>query len=75
MRSRLPALTAREVIRALERYGFEQERQTGSHLTLRHPTLARKAVVPVHRGTLRRRTLFNIIRQAGIAPQDFMELL
>lgn len=32
---RLPALTGREVIRALERAGFEVVRQKGSHVRMR----------------------------------------
>ena len=32
----LPMLTAREVIRALERAGFQVQRQTGSHARLKH---------------------------------------
>ena len=75
MRRRLPALTSREVIRALERFGFERHHQTGSHLILRHPRLHRKAVVPVHRGSLRRKTLFAILHDAGLTQEQLLELL
>ena len=36
MNERLPALTAREVIRALERAGFVVSRTSGSHCRLIH---------------------------------------
>jgi len=32
----LPMLTARQVIRALEKAGFQVQRQTGSHVHLKH---------------------------------------
>ena len=45
----LPMLTAREVIRALERAGFQVQRQTGSHARLKHAD-GRVVTVPVHAG-------------------------
>jgi len=36
MNERLPALTARQVIRTLERAGFEVSRTSGSHCRLIH---------------------------------------
>lgn len=43
----LPMLTARRLIRALEKAGFEVQRQTGSHVRLRHPD-GRVVTVPVY---------------------------
>jgi predicted RNA binding protein YcfA (HicA-like mRNA interferase family) len=42
----LPVL-AKKVIKALESKGFEQIRQKGSHLFLRHPD-GRTTIVPMH---------------------------
>ena len=60
MRQRLPTLTAREIIRALERADFEVVRSRGSHRILQHrDTPSRRTVVADHRsrttphGTLR----------------------
>lgn len=59
MSRKLPRLSGREVIRALERMGFEQIRQRGSHVTLKKETSegAIGCIVPLHRelaeGTLR----------------------
>jgi predicted RNA binding protein YcfA (HicA-like mRNA interferase family) len=71
--SRLRRVSGREAIRALERLGFKQVRQQGSHVVLRKDTRegASGCVVPLHRelavGTLR-----GILRQAGITPEEFL---
>lgn len=76
MNQRLPALTAREAIRALERAGFVVARQSGSHCRLLHATdPARKITVPVHSGDLKRGTLRAIIAQAGYTVEEFIRLL
>ena len=35
---KLPRISSREVIRSLERLGFEQVRQTGSHVVMKKET-------------------------------------
>ena len=75
MTRRLPALTARDVVRALQRFGFERQHQTGSHLILRHPQSGRKVAVPIHRGSLKRGTLFGILRDAGVSQDELRKLL
>ena len=75
MTARLPAISARELIRALERAGFEFQRQKGSHVTLRHPLTRRTIVVPMHAGDVKRPLLKMIIAQAGLSEDDFTALL
>jgi predicted RNA binding protein YcfA (HicA-like mRNA interferase family) len=76
MNQRLPALRAREVIRALERAGFAVSRTSGSHCRLIHTTdPARKVTVPVHSADLPRGTLRSIISQAGLTVSEFVALL
>ena len=76
MNQRLPALTARDVIRALERAGFAVSRTSGSHRRLVHSSdPARKVTVPVHTGDLPRGTLRAIISQAGLTVAEFIALL
>jgi predicted RNA binding protein YcfA (HicA-like mRNA interferase family) len=76
MNERLPALTAREVIRALERAGFVVSRMSGSHCRLVHMTdPARKVTVPIHSGDLKRGTMRGIIAQAGMTVEEFIALL
>jgi len=47
--SKIPRLTARQIISALKRAGFEIIRIRGSHHYLQH-TDSRSTVVPVHAG-------------------------
>jgi predicted RNA binding protein YcfA (HicA-like mRNA interferase family) len=76
MNDRLPALTARDVIRALGRAGFVISRTSGSHCRLIHATnSARKVTVPVHSGDLKRGTLRAIIAQAGMTVAEFLAFL
>jgi predicted RNA binding protein YcfA (HicA-like mRNA interferase family) len=76
MNERLPVVTAREAIRALERASFVVSRQAGSHCRLIHANdPARKVTVPVHGGDLKRGTLRAIIAQAGLTVGEFAALL
>ncbi len=75
MTSRLPALRAAALIAALERAGFAQVRQKGSHVRLQHPD-GRATTVPVHRGEdLDRGLLRLILGQAGLTRADLVRLL
>lgn len=77
MTDKLPAAGAREVIRALERAGFEVVRISGSHHLLVHRTdPVRRVTVPYHGSQdLARGTLRAIIRQSGLSVAEFTELL
>jgi len=73
--SRLHPVRPREVMRFLERLGFRQVRQRGSHKFFRHPD-GRTATVPEHRGEdLGRGILAKILRDAGVKPAEFLEWL
>ncbi len=73
--TRLPALTGREVVKALGKIGYELDRRHGSHMILRHPDPPyRRLVVPDHK-EMRRGTLRAIIRQAGLSVSEFLELI
>lgn len=65
-----------EAIKALERLGFRQVRQRGSHVVLRKDTSegAVGCAVPLHK-ELKVGTLRGILRQARVEPEDFMEKL
>jgi predicted RNA binding protein YcfA (HicA-like mRNA interferase family) len=72
-----PALTGRDVVRALQKAGFVVIRISGSHHRLEHPgDPSRTTTVPVHAGkTLKRGTLRGIIKQAGLTVDEFLALL
>jgi predicted RNA binding protein YcfA (HicA-like mRNA interferase family) len=73
--SRLPALTARQLVAALKRAGFVEHRHTGGHLHLWHPQKELLTTVSIHPGTVPRGTVRAIIRQAGLTPRQFIDLL
>ncbi len=70
-------MTAREVIRALERLGFEMRRQSGSHVRLVHRERPEAGVtVSVHAGhDLSDMNIASILRQAGVTRQEFEQAL
>jgi predicted RNA binding protein YcfA (HicA-like mRNA interferase family) len=75
--TQLPALTGKDVVRALQKAGFVVIRTSGSHHRLEHPNdPSRKTTGPVHSGrTLKRGTLHGIIKQAGLTVDEFIALL
>jgi predicted RNA binding protein YcfA (HicA-like mRNA interferase family) len=72
--SKLPQLSGRECVRALERAGFLVRRQEGSHIILRRAEPFAQLVVPDHK-ELDRGTLRAIIRQSGLSVEEFIGLL
>jgi predicted RNA binding protein YcfA (HicA-like mRNA interferase family) len=77
MSRRLPALTARQVIRALERGGFFIERSSGSHRLLVHRSDPRRRVIVASHGKrdIPRPTLAAIVRQTQLTVDEFLALL
>ena len=73
--SRLPTCTPTEVIRVLERAGWEYRNATGSHRRYKHPTRPGTVIVPFHRRDLKRGTLLGIIKDAGLTVDEFVRLL
>ncbi len=73
---RLPRVSGQEAIRALERLGFVQVRQKGSHVALRKqtPEGVVGCTVPLSR-QLAIGTLSGILRQAQVTPEEFLENL
>ncbi len=71
---KLPRLSGKEVINILERFGFKQLRQKGSHVILKKQTPDGEVgcVVPLHR-ELAIGTLHGILKQAKITPEEFIE--
>jgi predicted RNA binding protein YcfA (HicA-like mRNA interferase family) len=76
MSRHLPAISGRELIRALRRAGFVVLRQKGSHVSLEKRTGAGywRTIVPLHR-EIRPGTLSDILNQAGLSKEDLVGLL
>jgi predicted RNA binding protein YcfA (HicA-like mRNA interferase family) len=71
---KLPRVSSRECIRALEKVGFYVKRQKGSHIVMRRITPFAQTVVPENNeipvGTLR-----SILRDAALSAEEFVDLL
>jgi len=73
--SRLPVVSGRELVRALEKVGYVVDRQKGSHIVLRHTEPPfRRVTVPDHK-EVAKGTLRAILRQVGLTADDLVELL
>lgn len=74
--SQLPAVNGRQLLKALEGEGWYVKRIRGSHYILRHPTVPDALPVPIHGNRpIKRGTLGNILRTAGISREEFQRLL
>lgn len=68
----LPVLRPREVVARLERLGFAEVRQRGSHKQCRHAD-GRQTTVPFHAGRdLAPPLLRQICRDVGVEPDAFL---
>jgi predicted RNA binding protein YcfA (HicA-like mRNA interferase family) len=66
---KLPVLSGQDLVKALERLGFEQVRQRGSHVVMRRGGTG--CVVPMHK-EVKTGTLAGILRQAGVTQDELM---
>ena len=65
-----------ELVRALEKLGFEAQRQKGSHLTMRRESDGRRATVPIHKGRdIPNGTLRGILKDADVTAEQLLEVL
>ena len=72
---KLPRLTADELIRAINKTGFSQARQSGSHKIFKNAA-GKRITVPYHKGkTLHPKLIQAAIRDTGLSLAQFLELL
>ena len=75
MSHKLPIIKDIELIRVLQKLGFFEHRQSGSHLVMKHED-GRRAVVSVHPGCdIPRGTLKGILRDIQVSNEEFEGLL
>jgi predicted RNA binding protein YcfA (HicA-like mRNA interferase family) len=73
--TRLPQVTARELVRFLKVQGFAEDRQSGSHLTLWHAERNVSVTIPVHTGCdLGRGLAVRILKDAGFSVEEYLRL-
>ena len=73
---KLPRISGRKCIRALERLGFERARQRGSHVVMKRVSAgqATTCVVPAH-DLVEPGVLRSILRQAGVSVEELVDAL
>ncbi|MBI4388246.1 MAG: type II toxin-antitoxin system HicA family toxin [Candidatus Omnitrophica bacterium] len=73
---KLPVISAKELIRALEKDGFRMIRQKGSHIILQKRASEEvvTTVVPFH-DEIKKGTLRSILRKTKISPEQLVKLL
>jgi predicted RNA binding protein YcfA (HicA-like mRNA interferase family) len=72
--TKLPRVSGQQCVSSLLKTGFRIKRQHGSHIILRRDQPFAQVVVPDH-AELDTGTLRSILRQAGVSPDEFRELL
>jgi predicted RNA binding protein YcfA (HicA-like mRNA interferase family) len=70
----LAGFNYREVVRKLKKFEFAFDRQAaGSHEIWYNPTSKRYTTIPNHPGAIPEGTLRAILKQAGIAAEEFIQ--
>lgn len=72
--SKLPQVKPKDLLRALQKYGFVKNRQTGSHVYLKHLD-GRLTSISIHPKPIPKGTLRAILRQTKLNPEQIKELL
>ena len=73
--SRMPQVTAQELVRFLRKQGFVDDRQAGSHLTLWNEDKRVSVTVPIPTGCdLGRGLAIRILKDAGFTVEDYLRL-
>ncbi|MEK6953939.1 MAG: type II toxin-antitoxin system HicA family toxin [Candidatus Micrarchaeota archaeon] len=75
---KLPVISGKEMVKFLQKQGFEIVAQKGSHVRLKKRTVIEVlvTVVPLHgNADLKPGLLHDILKQAGIERDDFIKLL
>ncbi len=76
MSTRLPRIKAKDLIKVAQKLGFEFDRQSGSHAVYYRKSDHRRIVVPIHPGKIiKPKTLLGIIKDLGLEPDEFRDLL
>lgn len=70
----MASFKAREIVKILQKLGYIQKRQTGSHLIMYNPKLKRVIPVPIHVKELKKGLVRGIIKQAQSTEKEFLRL-
>ncbi|GAP97491.1 type II toxin-antitoxin system HicA family toxin [Leptolyngbya sp. NIES-2104] len=72
--SKLPSVSGKECVKALEKIGFYQKRRESSHIIMRRDEPFAQIVVPDH-PAIAKGTLRAIIRDVELSIEEFVALL
>ncbi|HOI77865.1 MAG TPA: type II toxin-antitoxin system HicA family toxin [Methanofastidiosum sp.] len=74
MSKKLVPLAPEKIIKILEKFGFKQLRQKGSHLILEN-TKGKIVIVPIHDKEIGKGLLRRILKEAEIEKEEFLDFL
>jgi predicted RNA binding protein YcfA (HicA-like mRNA interferase family) len=73
--TRMPQVTARDLVGFLKAQGFVEDRQSGSHVTLWHEKRKTAVTIPMHTGSdIGRGLAVRILKDAGFSIDEFLRL-
>ena len=76
MSPKLPAVTAKDLVRVAEKVGFVFRRQSGSHAIYVRESDKARVVVPMHSGkNLKPKALHGIIQDLKLTAEQFRNLV
>ncbi len=77
MNNFFPDVNSKQIIKVIEKLGFELIRQTGiSHAVYRRSDDGRRTTIPIHgKKSLKRKTIKSICKDIGISIDELNELL
>lgn len=70
---KLPHLSGKQILKILEKQGFELDHQTGSHLILRQIEGPHRRITVPNHDPVSIGTLNAIIKQSGLSREDFLK--
>ncbi|MEA1958738.1 MAG: type II toxin-antitoxin system HicA family toxin [Chloroflexota bacterium] len=73
---KLPQIKGNSLASALKKEGWHVDHSRGSHVIMRHVDRpGTMIVIPIHKKPLKPGTLSNILKKAGLSPQEIKKLL
>ncbi|MEO8514073.1 MAG: type II toxin-antitoxin system HicA family toxin [Ignavibacteria bacterium] len=72
---KLPSVKPRELIKILNKLGYIEVRQKGSHKHFKKPENENLVTVPFHNKDIKQTTLRSIIKQSNLTIEEFIKLI
>ncbi len=73
--SKLPIISARDLLKILHKIGYDVDHQTGSHIILRNKDHPHRRITVLNHKEIARGTLRSIIKQSGLTLEEFLKVL